>query len=368
MSKGTNLLVAAAMFTAAVALAAPTVPPTFVYKLQTSKRTRDATYLARTPDNAALVLVPQREGRWSLIRLTGLGMSSLHEEKLALSGLTMDQLQEGDASVHANLDVSPDGHYAVVRTQTWKTGPPSVGFDGARAQLTVIDLQTFKVVSTLDTSDPMYAGSFWVFNGAGMLMTESNPNSTAKPGEFQKAYSIKHKAVALVLPDLKPSVTCSYTEVFGPASFSGAASHRDVSVTDLSGPCSELVKLADASSVRYIYHDDPRLRSVSNQLHFGKRKVPGEDWDHCEITGLSIGEKFALYVCTGGHLTWYDTFKTTSFSASVLTILDSREVISVPLPPKQPTGAILVTIAGQDYLLILIDGIDLAMYRLQTMK
>jgi hypothetical protein len=363
MLKGLNVFAVIAMLTATVALASST-PPDFVYKLQASKRSSVATYLARTPDCAALVLIPQSGGQWNLIRLTGLGAPSLHEEKLDLSGFTKDQLESGDANVPPSIDVSPDGHYAVIRTQTWKAGLYTVQFDGATAQLAVIDLQSFKVVSTLNTTDPMYAGSSWAFSGDGMLITESNPASTAKPGQSQKAYSIAHKAAALVLPALQPSVTCNYTEVVGPFS-PGAATHRDVSVSDLSGSCSELVKFADASSVQDIRHSDRTLRRVSEQLHFGAITMSKGNIHACQIKEVSIGEKFALYACDSTHLTWYDTYKDNSRSVSVLTVPDGREIISVPLEVKRSIASVLVTVSGQDYLLILTDGIDLAVYRLQ---
>jgi hypothetical protein len=196
---------------------------------------------------------PKAKATGDWIRLTGLGLASPHEEQLMITGFTPDQLQGDDAKGRGSIDVSPDGRYAIARTQTWKIGPlPTVGLKDARATLAVVDLQSYKVVSARSTTDPMYAGSFWAFNKAGVLITESNPTSTGKPGHFDQVYSITHNAVALVLPDLQPSLTCNYTEVFGPAYYSGASSHRDTSVTDLSGSCAELVKLAGASSVEDI--------------------------------------------------------------------------------------------------------------------
>ena len=328
--------------------------PAFVYRLHASKQTHAVSYLARTPDNAVLVFAPQSEGRWSLIRLTGLGLVSQSEEQLEIVGFTPDQLSQDEAKGRADINVSPDGHYAVVRTQTWKIGPlPTVEFKDARATIAVIDLQSWKIVSARSITDPMYAGSFWAFNKEGVLIAESNPTSTGKPGHFDQAYSIIHKAASLVLPDLQPSLTCNYTEVFGPASYSGASSHRDTSVTDLGGSCPELVKLADASSVEDIYHPDRALYRVAQQLHFG-----------CQIEDLGVGERFALYSCIRTHLTWYDTEKVTAISFVVVSVANRKEVLRVPRRLKHTQAALLVTISGEDYLVVLEDGVNLVAYRL----
>jgi hypothetical protein len=343
--------------------------PTLVYKLHTSKQTQAVSYFARTPDGALLVFAPQGGGHWTLIRLTGLGLASPHEEQLMITGFTPDQLQADDAKGRGSVNVSPDGHYAVARTQTWKIGPlPTVGLEDARATLAVVDLQTYRVVSARSTTDPMYAGSFWAFNQSGVLITESNPTSTGKPGHFDQAYSVTHKAVSLLLPDLQHSLTCNYTEVFGPASFSGASSHRDTSVTDLSGSCSELVKLASASSVKDIYHPDPAVYRVAEQLHFDPQEFANDPRENslngCQIADLSVGQQFALYACHRAHQTWYDTVKYTALILSVVSVPDGKEILRVPLPVKPAEAAILVTISGRDYLAVLEGGVDLAIYRL----
>ncbi len=359
-----------ALATALFALGTPPIPqaPAFVYKLHTSKQTRFVSYLARTPDNAVLVFAPQSGDCWSLIRVTGLALASPREEQLTIIGLTPEQLQNDDAKGWGSIDVSPDGHYAVVRTQTWKIGPlPTVERKDARATVAVIDLQSWKVVSARSTTDPMYAGSLWAFSKDGVLMAESNPTSTGKPGHFAQAYSITHKAVSLLLPDLKPSLACNYTEVYGPYSDSGASSHRDYSVTDLSGSCPELVKLADASSVKNIYHPHDALGRVAEQLHFEPKEFAptpsGVTFNGCQIEDLGVGERFALYVCTRSHLTWYDTRKYTAVSLSVVSVADRKEELRVPCPLEGPPTAILVTISGEDYLVILEKGVNLIVYR-----
>jgi hypothetical protein len=163
-------------------------------------------------------------------------------------------------------------------------------------------------------------------------------------------------------------LTCNYTELFGPASNSGASSHRDTSLTDLSGSCSELVKLAGASSVEDIYHPDPALYRVAEQLHFDPKEFAseprGNSRNGCLIERLSDGQQFALYACYRSHLTWYDTVKYTALNLSVVTVPDGKEILRVPLPIKAAQAAILVTISRTDYLAILEDGVNLIMYRL----
>lgn len=360
-----------ALATALFALGTPPNPqaPAFVYKLHTSKQTHFLPHLARAPDSAVLVFVPHSGGRWRLIRVTGLGRASPREEQLTIVGFTPDQLGKYDAKGVGSLDVSPDGHYAVVRTETWNIPPlPTIGLGDARATVAVIDLRSWKVVSARSSTDPMYAGSLWTFNKDGVLITESNLTGTGKPGHFDKAYSVTHKAVSLLLPDLQPSLTCNYTEVYGSYSGSGASSHRDYSVTDPSGSCPELVKVADAPSVKDIYHPQDALYRVAEQLHFEPKDFAitheAINFNSCQIIDLGVGERFALYLCTRSHETFWDNTKYTAVSLLVVSVANRKEALRVPCSVKGPPTAILVTISGEDYLVILEEGVKLIVYRL----
>jgi hypothetical protein len=349
----------------------PTLPAAaFVYSLHIAKPPHAISYLIRTPDNAVLVFAPHSNGRWSLIRLT-LGSASPREEQLAIMGLTPDQLRGDEAKGRGDVNVSPDGHYAVARTQTWKIERyPTVG---VRATVAIIDLQNWKILSERSTTDPMYAGSDWAFNKDGVLITESNPTSSGRPGHLDQAFSTTHKAVSLLLPDLQPSLTCNYTVVLGDASHSRGSAPREKSIVDISGSCAELVNLAEASSVEDIYHPGralDRLHRVAEQLHFAPEEFAAtphtNSFNGCRIEDLGVGDRFALYVCTRSHQTWYDTVKYTALSLSVVSVADGKEILRVPRSVKNNPTAILVTTSGEDDLMILEDGVNLVVYRLRA--
>jgi hypothetical protein len=129
----------------------------------------------------------------------------------------------------------------------------------------------------------------------------------------------------------------------------------------------KLVKLADASSVMDIYHPADAMHRAAEQLRFSPPDFASpphtNNFNGCEIQDLGVGGRFALYVFTRAHQTWYDTEKYTAVSLSVVSVSDEKEVLRVPRPVKRQT-AILASISGQDDLVILEDGVNLIVYRL----
>lgn len=128
------------------------------------------------------------------------------------------------------------------------------------------------------------------------------------------------------------------------------------------------MKLAKAPDLNGLYRSDPTITRVSKQLDF---HPPGfsNTWDNsCRILDVGKEEKFALYECAIGHQTWHDTVKTTTLSYAVLSVPQAKQVGSLSVPPEKPVAAILSAVAGQDYLLVLQNGIQLSVYSLQNSK
>lgn len=314
------------------------------------------------------MFAPQGNGHWTLIRVT-LGSPGPREEQLTVTGFTTDQLNRDEVKGLGNVSVSPDGRYAVVRTRTWEgAGNPATWGLHARAAIAVIDLQSWNVLSERIMTDPAYARGSWTFSKDGVLITESTLSSTRKRGHPAETYSDAHQAVALLLPGLQPSLTCNYTVAFGPFSTSRGSPYRESSVTDVSASCVDLVKLADASSVTDLYHPRRIFDRVAQQLHFLPEEFVSpphtNNFNGCDIADVAVGERLALYECFRSHHTWYDTLKTTALSLSVVSVPDGKEVLRVPESGKGPRSVGLVTISGQDYLVILEDGVKLIGYRL----
>jgi hypothetical protein len=122
--------------------------------------------------------------------------------------------------------------------------------------------------------------------------------------------------------------------------------------------------LAKASDLKGLYHSNPTPTRISKQLNF-QPSVVSNTWNNqCGILDVSRQERFALYECATGHQTWYDTVKSTSRSYSVLSVTQAKQIGSISVPPEKPTAAILSSVDGQDYLLILQNGVQLSIYSL----
>jgi len=357
-----HLLAAAISLTTLAA--AQTLTPTKTYTLHASKQTRSETVLALTPDQALLALIPQDQGRWKLTRLTGWNTSSPKEEALNFDGFSEEQRHTWGAGIGAGLIVSPDGHYVVTRIQTEAPGMLSTARRNTDAIIHVVDLQTFKSVLTRETTEPLLAGSIWSFTPEGNLISEIGAGNQVK-GRID---SISETAAALSLPNLQASLTCHYQENYGAIETIGNSTHRDVTISDVSQNCSALMTLAKASDLKGLYHSNSTVTRVSKQLDFHPSGVSNTWNNQCGILDVSKQEKFVLYECVTGHQTWYDTVKSTSRSYSVLSVTEAKQIGSISVPPEKPVAAILSTVDGQDYLLILQNGVQLSIYSLLSVS
>jgi hypothetical protein len=74
------------------------------------------------------------------------------------------------------------------------------------AIVSVVDLVSFAVASTVDTTDPLLAGSVWQFMSNGTLVSRIG----AAENPAQPNYSILERAAVLSMPSLQPDVVCTF--------------------------------------------------------------------------------------------------------------------------------------------------------------
>jgi len=157
-----------------------------------------------------------------------------------------------------------------------------------------------------------------------------------------------YEAAALTLPDLKPNTSCHYNAVL--ELHDGDSGWTTQIGKEASLDCTALLKAAGVSSVS----DLPGYDRIPD----GIAKLAGPN---CEIRDLSSDKKRALFECRTGHSHMDgEIYITTSRTSTVLSTPEGKPVFSLSLPHNShPIPGILTTNNGDEYLLLLRDGIKL---------
>jgi hypothetical protein len=337
-------------------MAAQTLSPSSTYRLHATKESNGPTLIAMTPDNALITIAGRLDGLWELKRLSAWFSAVPKEETLPLKGFSL--IPSG--RLRAELFMSPDGRYAISKLQTTSTLLPS----GSRPQavINVVDLSTFTVVTTLETTDPLLAG-FWEFSANGVLIAIHS--DAEKPKD--QGYSIRENTAAISIPDLNLHLPCSYRNVFGPVVQAGRGWRRDTSSTDLSENCEPLMKSVNAVTINALVPSNSSRTDLANKLYFQPpTDFSSDQMQACAILGVSKDGQFALYDCSAAHQTWYDSVKTTANSYFVISVPQAKRIGSVIGDRGNAAGASLAEANSRNYLLVLRNQIDLSIYPLPT--
>jgi hypothetical protein len=333
------------------------------YTLHADKEAHGRTVVALAPDQSLITIIGKNEGNWSMKRLSGWSGSSPKEETLQLRGFPSGRVSGWGDSTQADLVVSPNGRYAIARLQTVAPGMLSAVRKNTEAIVSVVDLVSFSVASTVDTTDPLLAGSVWQFMSNGTLVSRIG----AAENPAQPNYSIVlERAAVLSMPSLQPDVVCTYRDVYGPAVWSNGSLHREVSTVDVSETCSALLKETGARTFDDLISPDPVKTKVSKQIDFRSPGFTFMGRNGCEMLDLSRDERFALYVCAASHPTWYDTVKTTALSYFVVNVPGAKEIGSVGVEPEKSSAAMLSRLNGHIFLLVLRNNVNLSVYRVEA--
>jgi hypothetical protein len=254
--------------------------------------------------------------------------------------------------------VDPAANYLIIRINVVHKATDYPRGHKRETHVILIDLRTFKIVWRRVTTDPLIANSHWNFNKDGLLITRSgmglsSHTKTSGSGKDRIEtieYLIEnYEAAALSLPDLEPILPCRYKVVTGPYD----ASPRPRNVVQEGDTCANLLNAANVSSPEEL----PGFHPIPERI----AKLAGPS---CRFSVLTKAERLALYGCRTGYSTWWDTYKTTSRAETVFSVADGKTILSVPLPFNQEVLATLATLHGQEFLLLVRDGIKLETYQL----
>lgn len=335
---------------------AETPLPTAAYTLHAQEEQRspylELTLLQRLPNQALLVLVPQQKGKWLIKRITAWDTSSPREQSLSFVG---ESPREGVSHLE-ELKVDPSGTYALIRLKSFKDDLSKP--ESRSAQLVLVDLRTFAIVSQSTTNDPLLAGSSWSFSEAGLLVAnamvkEATVPQTRKPIKpwLYETITDTYQAAALSLPDFKPTISCTYDRYLDNRSDDGRQGWRTNKVGE---GCAELAGLAHVTNVENL------AGNLSRSVRYAGLAGPT-----CTPADESPSMDLELYECRTGHEYTDDFFITTnSRDLRVLNVPDGKLALKVPLPHNlTPYPSVLANAGGQTWLLVLRDGTRLEAYR-----
>jgi len=334
-----------------------TPAPTFTYTLHAQKEPHPwslgeiplpaSTVLATAPEGALLVLIPQPEHKWVLKEIAGWYTDTPKERSLAIAGRAVGHDEE--VWITGDLTVARDSRYALIRITTRRRSTRPEVFN-VEAAVTTVDLNTFTVVDSRITTDPLIAGAQWSLTTDNVLVSNALKQHVRINDQSTSPVADSYQAAVLDLPDLKVSDACNYTKVLELHDGSGWQAKEEETA---SFKCAGVLKAAKVRTVNELPGENSTAK-FARDLH-----APPS----CNIIKISDDGRFALYDCSEGHQAW-DVLIITSRSLLVLSTASSASVLSVTLKPKQPTIATLVTMEGHQYLVVVRDGISIEAYRI----
>jgi hypothetical protein len=333
---------------------AQTIAPTSTYKLHAHKEELSHppyAQLSLLSDQGLLILIPQGGGKWVFKRLTAWDSGSPKEDSLEFKSTPA---RDG-LSQYNDVMVNPASTYAVIRMRFADSSFPAK--ENRFAEIVLVDLRSFTIISHLNTSDPLLAQSSWAFAKNGMLIADAMTSNVTNPPNPKPSWAIDAvtytvQSAALHLPELTPSMPCQYNLTF---SYHHPSSHQYPRLTNVDGGCADLVKFAGV----------PTAEDLPDGPH---RTIPYPPLagPNCAFAEKSPSGKFALYGCRNGHNYFdYEINTTNSRSLTVLSVPDNQRILTVSLPHNMvPYPSHLAEAGGHTWLLVLRDGIKLETYRI----
>jgi hypothetical protein len=345
-----------------IAQAKPADPvPAYSMKIA-QKHSNMGTYFEVAPDQSLLFFTGDKAGNWDLNRISAWDSPSPKQERLKMKGPTREDM-ESLPSGQSTFLITNNGQFALTRVALDAPGMASSFRKNSRAIINIIDLQSFVVVSTLNTTDKLLAGGFWQAFEENSILADYRANEKDAGGN-----AFTRESVALLeIPTMKPSMGCDYLLHYGEwkQNDRGGMS-RATSTSDLSSGCAEIMHKTNASEPENI-QKFPTISKEAKELKFKPQEFSGspEAWHGCSFVEERSTLKVALFSCGNGHQTWYDTSKMDSKAYFVVDTTTGTALLRISVNPSKAAIGHLVTRESKSWLALLIDNVDLAFYPIQ---
>ncbi len=333
--------------------------PVPAYKIKIAERRSNmGTYFEVAPDQSLLFFTGDKAGNWDLNRVSAWDWPSPKQERLRIKGPTREET-ESSRFGQSTLLITNDGRFALTRVVLDAPGMASSFRKNSRAIINIVDLQSFTVVSTLDTTDNLLAGGFWqAFQAHSILAAYGANEKDAGGGTFTR------ESVALLeAPTMKSAMACDYLLHYGELKQNDHGGWgRATSTSALSSGCAEIMHETNTLEPEKIQ----KFRVISKEaeeLKFQPQEFSGNPaWQGCSLVDERSGDKLALFDCRSGHQTWYDTSKLDSRIFFAVDLPTGKVLLRVPVSSSKSAIAHLTTHEGKPWLALLTDHVYLGLY------
>jgi len=348
-----------AMFPLMLVAQGKSTNPVPAYKMRiTEKRSKMGTYFVVAPDQSLLFFTGDQGGDWDMRRISGWDSSSPKQERLVLTGPSREDMENSFG--HSNFMLTNDGRFALARVERDAPGMASSFRRNSQAIINVVDLQSFSIVSTLNTTDKLLAGGVWQpFEDHSILADYGANEKDARGSTFTR------ESIALLeVSTMQPSMECNYLLHYGELKQDGHGGlSRTTSTSDMSSGCAELMHKTNASGPDSIMKFRTYSRAA-NELKFQPKEFSGSPaaWHGCSLVDERASDNLALFNCGNGHQTWYDTMKLDSRAFFAVDVTTGTAVLRMAVNPSKSAIGHLTSQKGKSWLALLTDNVDLAFY------
>lgn len=301
--------------------------------------------MAVTHSGDVLSLVAKNTGNWQFYRIRSWDADQATIDSITLSGYFSNADRPHMEMLNASVLATPDGRYVVcVGGAEWlkKVGGRAAGNARSDDLITVIDLASFKVISTARPRDLGLLEFHEVhLDSAGQILVNSLSQGKPKRGALTR----------LSLPALAPGPICNYSWV----STSPTQEHREADATE---GCR--VELGSKSISDYFQSIIPRGPWPPAGCDKGNQA------QYCRLPTAAVTDdgKFGIALYTTGHDNILGSWVETQQAYVAFSTEKRADIGRIDVSPRDSNRLATFALNGNDYLLLLANGTRLAVYKL----
>jgi len=313
------------------------------FNISSTRDRRSLFSAAMTPSGEVLSFIAKDSGEWQLYRVRNWLDAASSEEELILPGFFSKQDRQDLETLSAQVFVTTDGAHAVcVGSAEWlkRVRGRAAGKAKSDDVISVVDLKTFKVVSSTRTRELGLLEFHGVrLDGEGRVLVQSL-SSEPRTGAF----------IQLDIPSLRARPTCSYN-------WTVDSSYKEHPITITGNECHDALKSLTLEQ----YLQESQAESAD--------RSPACDNNNAEFCRLArewtADGKFGIGSYSSGHDNFWGSWVTTESKYVIFSTAKREEVGEIKLPTNESVRKLQTSVEGRNYILLLYGGIRLSVYELQ---
>jgi hypothetical protein len=300
--------------------------------------------IAVTPSGDVLSFIAKDTGEWQLYRVRNWRQETPVEDKLLMPGFFSKKDTTDVETLGQQVFVSADGAFAIcVGNAEWlkRVGGRAVGDARSDDVISVVDLSTFKVVSTART------GTMGLLEFHGVSLDHHGHILVNSISRDKPSHSV---FVRLSIPLLTPGPKCTYRLI------EDSPGKENPESIDESG-CRESVKPMTLEQYFQEWGSPASQKSAACQNNSAEFcRVPGE---------FTADGRFGVGDRTEGHDNIFGSWVITSSSYVIFSASKNMDIGEIKEPTNDSVRKALLSIDDRDYLLVVQGGTHLDVYELK---